>query len=1210
MTLKKNILLIVLLSAVVVAAAQNYGNIEFIENKGQWNSKVRFRGDVDAGAFFIRDGGFTVMQHNRDDYNRLREYFHPHRAGTTQDSFFLRGHAYNVDFLGASPQMHIIPDKALPTYNNYFIGNDPSKWASDCKIYQGITLENVYPNVNVRYYTDKGTLKYDIVVKPGADISKIALKYEGVDKLEVKNRELQIKTSVGNLRESEPYTYQYDGKGKKEISCKYIVRNNIVRFDVKGYDPTTTLIIDPTLIFCSFTGSQVDNWGFTATYGPDGSMFGGGIVFGSGFPSSPGAYQIGFQGGNSAAFEPCDIGIIKLTPDGTNRVYATYLGGSGNELPGSLVVDNQGNLIVAGRSNSPNYPTYPNNNIGINNPQGNWDIIVTKLNATGTALIGSKKIGGAGMDGGNITEGSNGIQSLNRNYGDEIRSEVLLDAAGNIYVASCTQSSSNDPNLKFPVTAGAFQTTFGGGLQDGVVLKFDSNLSTLLFSSFLGGDGNDAAYVLAIGPSGDIYVAGGTESHLVSNVWTNSFPGNHAGTIGANPGGGIDGFIAQISNNGSSIIRSTFLGTSQHDQIFGIQFDQKGFVYVMGQTEGDWPVINATFQNANSKQFIAKIKPDLSAYVYSTVFGSGTALPNISPTAFLVDRCENVYVSGWGGPIIRSDPLFYPNGGTAGLPVTADAFQSTTDNADFYFFVLKRDATAQLFGSFFGKQGGTVADHVDGGTSRFDRNGVIYQGICGDCGAPTGGPFPTTPGVWAYSKPPNVNCNQALVKIKFDFSGVEAGVRSTINGVVRDSSGCVPLTVHFSDTVRNAVTYEWNFGDGSPSITTTIPDTAHTYNSPGTFLVRLIAIDSNSCNIRDTSYMHIRVGIIKANLNFTPVKLAPCDSFKYRFDNFSASVPIRPFGSQSFIWDFGDGSPRVLSGSSSVFHNYTGPGTYNVKLILVDTNYCNAPDSITLQLSVAALVKARFNTPASGCLPYNAVFTNASIGGQTFQWDFGDGTTSSATSPTHLYSSPGTYTITLIANDPNTCNLTDTTRFTISVFSNPTAGFSFTPDPPIENSPTTFTNLSSPDAISFKWKFGDGDSLQTTSRLPIQHQYNVTGTYTTCLTAINANGCADTICQPVRALIAPLVDVPNAFTPQSGDINSVIMVRGFGIVKMRFIIWNRWGQKVFETTDRLQGWDGKYKGVLQPMDVYAYTLEVEFFDGTKASKKGDITLIR
>src|SRR6202008_3931873 len=102
-------------------------------------------------------------------------------------------------------------------------------------------------------------------------------------------------------------------------------------------------------------------------------------------------------------------------------------------------------------------------------------------------------------------------------------------------------------------------------------------------------------------------------------------------------------------------------------------------------------------------------------------------------------------------------------------------------------------------------------------------------------------------------------------------------------------------------------------------------------------------------------------------------------------------------------------------------------------------------------------------------------------------------------------------------------------------------------------------------------------------------------------------GCDSTICRPVDATIIPLVDVPNAFTPQSGDINSVVKVQGFGIAKMQFTIWNRWGQKVFETNNRFQGWDGRVRGAVQPMDVYAYTLTIEFFDGTKTTKKGDIT---
>jgi len=549
------------------------------------------------------------------------------------------------------------------------------------------------------------------------------------------------------------------------------------------------------------------------------------------------------------------------------------------------------------------------------------------------------------------------------------------------------------------------------------------------------------------------------------------------------------------------------------------------------------------------------------------------------------------------------------------MPVTPDAGsvgKASTDGKDFYFFVLKKDAASQLFGAFFGENNlGAGCDHVDGGTSRFDQNGVIYEAICANCKElDPGAVFPTTPGAWSTSNPSNFGgkCNLALVKIAFNLAGVKAGIESIINGVPRDSAGCVPLTVDFTDTVHNAKSYEWSFGDGTPTVITTVPNTSHVFNSTGTYLVRLIAVDSTTCNIRDTAYVHIRVGDIKATINFNPVKLNPCDSFKYRFDN-TSTAPV-PFNNTSFTWDFGDGSPRITAGTASVFHSYAAPGTYNVNLVLTDTAYCNAPDSVTIQVRVAALVKAQFTTPPAGCVPYNAEFTNTSLAGQSFQWDFGDGGTSTDINPTHLYSTAGTYTITLIANDPGTCNLTDTTRQTITVANNPTANFSFSPTTPVENTPTSFANQSSPDAVNFIWNFGDGDTLQTTSRLDVKHQYNVTGTYNACLIAINAAGCSDTACQPVSAIVTDAVDVPNAFTPLSSDINNKVFVKGFGIAKLQFIIWNRWGQKVFETNDVDIGWDGKFKGVVQPMDVYAYTLSVEFSDGKKATKKGDITLIR
>lgn len=1196
-----------------VYSAYSQGNIEFIENKGQWDSRVRYKGTVSNGDFFIRDNGFTVVQYNPDDMAAVMRLLHDRTPDVPAERYMVRTHAFDVDFVDALPGFKMAPDKKIQAYNNYFTGNDPSKWAGGCEIFQAITLKEVYPNIDIRYYTENGYLKYDILVKPGGDVSKIGLRYKGVDKLQVKNRELSISTSVGELKESSPFTYQASLSGRQEVNCKYVVKDDIVRFDVKNYNRNATLVIDPLIVFCSFSGSSADNWGFTATYGPDATMYGGGIVHNSGFPVSTGSFQTNFQGGSF------DIGIIKLSANGNNRVYATYIGGAGNEQPHSLIVDNNGNLVIAGRTNSPvsgdgSYPV-SGGPAGIVGPCGSYDIVVTKLNAAGNAIIGSRRIGGSSDDGVNI-QVTRSPGSLQQNYGDDGRSEVILDGSGNILLASCTKSGD------FPVRGTVFQSTSGGN-QDGVLIKLSPDLSAVLFSGFLGGNANDAAYVLSVGPGGNIYVAGGTESS------TGSFPGNKAGTIGPNTNGDIDGFVAVVSSNGSSIVRSTFIGTPGKDQIFGIQFDNKGFPYITGQTTGSWQVVNnlpgspSIYSNGGGKQFIAKMQPDLSAYVYSTMFGTGSPTPNISITAFLVDRCENVYVSGWGGFYGTSNT--FGSSGTTGLPVTANAIKSNTDGKDFYFFVLERNASSQLFGSYFGEfnRAGAGCDHVDGGTSRFDRNGVIYQAICANCNLDINGrpSFPTTAGAWAtVNNASGAGCNLAMLKFDLQLAGVDGEVRSALGG--QAARGCIPLRMDFIDSVANAVSYEWHFNyvpGNPPDAVTTTPTQTFTYNTIGTYTVMLVAVDPASCNIRDSSFMTVRVGNVRAGLRPSWQPIGPgCPKFTYEFINNSVSSDItKPFQDTSFVWDFGDGSPQVpalIGAANAVNHIYPATGTYLARLILKDTVYCNSPDDSVILISIADNVKAIIETPATGCAPYNAAISSKSQNAVSWLWDFGDpgspDNTSTSENPTHLYQNPGTYTIRLTATNPGTCNISHDTSFTITVFSDPIPGFTWGPDPPLVNTPTVFNNLSSADAVRFKWVFGDGDSILTNSRAPVSHQYNATGTYNACLTAYNNVGCDSTTCLPVRALIDPLVDVPNAFTPLSGDDNSVVYARGFGIGKMTFTIWNRWGQKVFETNNRFQGWDGRFKGVVQPMDVYAYTLSVEFTDGRKTTKKGDLTLIR
>lgn len=1218
-TLKKLLNLICLLAIQPAIFAQTF---EYIQNKGQWDNEVLYKGELSNGAFYLKQNGYRVLQHNPDDLDRLKGTItgHPHyyekgnlrnpsasaatvinngtaggSAAAAADELVLRSHAYDMVFVGANPKAPLVGTKQMPGYFNYIIGNDPKKWQGEVHSFGEVWMQQLYPGVDVRYYSENGFIKFDLVAQPNAPLEKIAMQYVGVDKLSLRNGELIVKTSVSEVREQAPYSYQLVDGVRKQVDCRYELIGNVVRFKMTGYDPSKPVIIDPTLIFASFTGSVADNWGYAATYDGSGNLYAAGIAFANGYPVTPGAFQTTFRGGcQTGEGKSFDMAIMKFNPNGTQRVYATYIGGSTcNEFPHSLVVDGANNLVIAGRTTSSDYPTTS----PLIGPGGNWDIIVTKLNAAGTGLVGSVRMGGGSDDGVNIRNKYpiQGAQELQQNYGDDSRSEVILDRSGNILVASSTQSSN------FPVTAGVVQNALSGP-QDAALIKFNPNLTALQFSTYLGGSGYDAGYVLTISPAGNIYVGGGTTS--------NNFPGNKSGTVGQNYAGGqADGYVAEIDPNGTGIIKSCYIGTNGLDQVYGIQFDRNGFVYVLATSTGNFPVINAPFSQAGGKQFIGKLQNDLSAYVYSTVFGTSANRPNISPTAFLVDRCENVYVSGWGGNVTSAIPQPFPNSGTAGLTVTSDAILRTTDGTDFYFFVLEKDAASQLYGSFYGQQAvpgqPTVGDHVDGGTSRFDADGVIYQAVCANC---SGGQFPITPGVVGPSNPSG-QCNQAVIKIAMDLSGVRGGVKSSIRNVDGDTSDCVPATVNFRDTVAIARSYEWDFGDGTRLVTTT-PDVTHVFNSVGTFRVMLVSVDNTKCYTRDTSYVNIRVRTDRATLAASNTKLPPCQSNLYRFDNLSTPPAGKPFTNTSFFWIFGDGTPPQVAGTAPVTHQFASAGTYNVQLVLVDTSYCNAPDTITQSLRVSPLVQANFQTPQSGCAPYNAAFTNTSLGGQQFFWDFGDGTTSTLTSPVKLYAVPGTFTVKLVAIDSSTCNIIDSTTQTITVSGSPRADFSFSPNPPEENIITTYTNLSEV-VPEYRWFFGDGDSLITFRKDTIvRHQFRQTGTYNSCLVAINQFGCRDTICRPVSIIINPLLDVVSAFTPNGDGINDRAVVIGYGVAKLTFRIYNRWGQLMFESADERVGWDGKFNGKLQPMDAYGYTLDAEMVSGERIRKSGSITLIR
>jgi gliding motility-associated-like protein len=1200
---------ILLLICLILSASRSVAQLAFTENKGQWNDQVLLQADIGGHAFFLTREGYTVNMQNKDDLEMLAAFYHGHaHDSSTQAELVgrkapprLRSHAYRVRLIGANKLAGIIKEKPMQGYQNYYIGNDPSRWASRCLSYQSVTYKNIYPNIDLRYYLEGENLKYDFIIHPGGRVADIRLHYEGVDKLALEQKMLHVYTTAGDMLEKAPFTYQFTSGFRNKITCKYKLQGNYLSFDVGYHDKNTTLIIDPSLVFSSFSRSARDNWGFTATPGPDGSMYGGGIAAPTGFPITLGAYQTQGGGPDTNNPPPPDIALIKLSPNGRDLIYATYLGGTGTEQPHSLVTDAQGNLIVAGRTNSGS--SFPGTLFGTG---GNYDIFITKFNGDGTALIGSVKIGGTDNDGVNTTLNRfSGPAPLLRNYGDDGRSEVIVDRNNNILLASSTQSNNF-------FVRNAFQSVYGGN-QDGVVIKLNPNATAVIWSTYLGGDKEDAAFVLSPNPAnGDIYVAGGTTS--------DNFPGANFGSVQSTYNGGIaDGYLSQLIDNGTSVTinRSTYLGTNLTDIVYGVQFDRLGFPYVMGTSTGNWPVINAAYVNNNARQFIAKLKPDLSEFVYSTTFGSAGALsPNLSPVAFLVDNCENVYVSGWGGAANSFSSPPYPSSGTSGMPITPDAFQAQTDGSDFYFFVLKKNASDILYGSYFGQLGGNGGvDHVDGGTSRFDAKGVIYQASCANCkfvpsGQPLQAPYPITAGVFGNVNPATDGggCNLGMAKILFDFTGVDVDLKPI---GARQLNFCLPATVEFIDTVNTAKQFIWVWGDGSRNDTTAGNIRRHTYTTAGFFDVKLVGIDPNTCNVRDTASIRIRVTTDSVALKFDAIRRPPCTSLSFDFFNRTDKLSAVPnFGPRSFVWKWGDGSKNdTVPGfaPNPVAHTFPGPGSYNVRLVLIDTAFCNAGDSISvLNFQVASTIRAGFSI-TNGCVPLQPIIRDTSVGAVTYDWLTSDGQRSTAAQPAFIFNTPGTYTIRQTIFNTNSCNLSDFTERTVTVYAPPTAGFLYNPFPSRENEPTRFTSTASADVVEWDWNFGDGNTSELKNPA---HQYIASGLYNVCQIVTNFNGCKDTLCQPVEAIILTLQDLPTAFTPNGDGVNDLFFVRGFGISKMTLRIFNRQGLMIFESKSQNNGWDGTYSGKPQPMDAYAWTLDIEYFTGEKLRKNGDVTLIR
>jgi uncharacterized protein (TIGR03437 family) len=582
----------------------------FEANAGQADGQVKFlsRGPGHSLSLTATEAVLQVWP----EESKLRD--HQRRSG---DPAILR-----MKLAGSNPVPRIEGLEPLAGKSNYFIGNDTSKWRTNVPNYAKVRYGEVYPGVDLVYHGDQRRLEYDFIVWPGADPKTVAMTFDGAEKLEVDSKgDLIVQTAGQQVVLHKPEIYQEVDGARQQISGGYLVADNRqVGFSVGAYDKNKALLIDPMIVSLGSLG------GTSIALDSSGNIYLTGAAASS-MSATPGAFQTGAGGGfcsTGSRTSPCrDAFVAKLTPAGA-LIYATYLGGSSDDVGNGIAVDSAGNAYVVGNTASANFPAaspiQPASFRGCSAsltyvPSGCTDAFVAKLSKGGDALLYSTFLGGTGRDTGTA---------------------LAVDATGSAYVTGLTDSA-DFPTVK-PMQAALGAGTCGSSpCTDAFVAKVNAEGSQLVYSTYLGASGSDSGSAIAIDPGGNAYIAGSTDSPGFPTT-----PGAFGKTCGGTCGGG-DAFAVKLNPAGSALVYSTYLGGSQGDYATGIAVDTLGNAYLTGTTVSeDFPTTPDAFRaRGRWDAFVTKLNASGSAVLYSTFLGGAHFSNNIA-----LDASGNIYVTG------------------------------------------------------------------------------------------------------------------------------------------------------------------------------------------------------------------------------------------------------------------------------------------------------------------------------------------------------------------------------------------------------------------------------------------------------------------------------------------------------------------------------------------------------------------------------------
>lgn len=646
-----------LLSEAIVPATgqvvQSFSNLplSFEANHGQTDSQVRFLSKSGGFETYLTDSGVTLASVS---------------GGQTV--------ALQMSFANASDSVRIVPGDALAGTTNYLIGNDPDQWQTNVPTYGSVRYEQVYPGVDAVLYGNSGQLEYDLIVAPGTSPEVIRLQFAGADSISVNgDGDLVASIAGSEFVKSAPVVYQEIGGERVEVAGAYVLDGDEVGFEIGAYDESQPLIIDPILIFGSYLGGALNDIAFGVATDDDLNVYVTGETESLNFPTTPGVLSEEISGDVNQQ----DVFVTKISADGSEVLYSTYLGGTGNNDIGfDIEVDGDGQAFIAGRASGSDFPTTAgaiNTNgggfvaklsddgsdlmysttVGVNTDLyaleidgdgqayfGGWDLqnqfvvpgnaYQTQGNGGGDAIVGVLNEDGTGLVAGTYIGGTGREQGF----------DISRDGDGYIYLTGQT------PSEDFP-TVNAFQNT-KAAQPDAFVVKFMPDLSDVMYSTFLGGDGgglSDYGYGISADDNGNAYVTGFTQS--------NNFPTSGSAFQGAY-GGNQDAFVTKFGPNGD-MVYSTYLGGSNVDHGAGIEVDEDGNAHVAGYTgSSNFPTEDA-FQSSSPglpDAFAAKLNASGSALIYSTYLGgdatdrSGNGGTNHAGGVISVDDQGNAYVVG------------------------------------------------------------------------------------------------------------------------------------------------------------------------------------------------------------------------------------------------------------------------------------------------------------------------------------------------------------------------------------------------------------------------------------------------------------------------------------------------------------------------------------------------------------------------------------